>query len=456
MVFTISSKNLEITQDVPKGCVWKQYFLSFMLSFPFFTQGVQTTSLSASAHSGHFSIPDDVPWSTTALIVGTICSAPVHCYIIDKWGRKFGFYVVIMLQGISCIPLLLSPNEITVIMLHILAGITSGGLFTVLPIYIREICADEIRASMVALMALMTSAGYLVELVMTDETLLYVMAGLVLFQFLAVFLTIETPSYLVIKNKLEVATENLAKLKCVDGDNQLVIEQVSKLKDESERAKMNGTNVLKIYRNKIWLDATKIGLVLYTVMVFSGSIVFLDQEKTLQQLETTADPDRILVPVCLSAGGITTVIFMRFLERKYYLTFAYSTMVLSMGTLAVYTQADLTVTEFRWVPIVCLAILVFSYGMAWSIPAVIMVEILNIEIRSKTLGIIYTYSQILKLIHVHTFQYLKESIGVYTLLYIFSCVNLFGAVYTISKVPDIKLKTVRQVERQLKRIPILK
>lgn len=58
---------------------------------------------------------------------------------------------------------------------------------------------------MVSLMALMTSAGYLIELVVTDETLLYVMAGLVMIQFLAVFLTIETPSYLVMKNKLEVS-----------------------------------------------------------------------------------------------------------------------------------------------------------------------------------------------------------------------------------------------------------
>lgn len=46
--------------------------------------------------------------------------------------------------------------------------------------------------------------------------------------------------------------------------------------------------------------------------------------------------------------------------------------------------------------------------------------------------------------------------GIYTLMYIFACVNLFGAVYTISRLPLIKGKSVRQIEKQMKRIPLLK
>lgn len=55
-------------------------------------------------------------------------------------------------------------------------------------------------------------------------------------------------------------------------------------------------------------------------------------------------------------------------------------MVLSMGTLGVFTQADLTVTSSRWLPVAALAILVFGYGIAWGLPTIIMVEILNLEV----------------------------------------------------------------------------
>lgn len=69
-----------------------------------------------------------------------------------------------------------------------------------------------------------------------------------------------------------------------------------------------------------------------------------------------------------------------FFSFQYLLTFAYSVMVLSMGTLGVFTQADLTVTSSRWLPVAALAILVFGYGIAWGLPTIIMVEILNLEV----------------------------------------------------------------------------
>ena len=51
-----------------------------------------------------------------------------------------------------------------------------------------------------------------------------------------------------------------------------------------------------------------------------------------------------------------------------------------MGTLAVFTQADLTVTYLRCLPVACLTVLVFAYGVAWGLPTIIMVEMLNFEV----------------------------------------------------------------------------
>lgn len=64
------------------------------------------------------------------------------------------------------------------------------------------------------------------------------------------------------------------------------------------------------------------------------------------------------------------------------MTGACGVMVLSMGTLAVYTQAELAVTSLRWVPVTALAMLVIGYGMLWALPTLILVDMLNVEVRT--------------------------------------------------------------------------
>lgn len=64
------------------------------------------------------------------------------------------------------------------------------------------------------------------------------------------------------------------------------------------------------------------------------------------------------------------------------LTAGYVIMTLSIGVLAVYTQADLTVTSHRSVPVAALGVLVFGYGILWGLPLIMMVEMFNFEVRT--------------------------------------------------------------------------
>ncbi|XP_045505080.1 galactose-proton symporter-like [Colias croceus] len=453
MVYTITKcENVE-----EKRCSWKEFFLPFVVSLPLITHGIESNNLTITSHSGHFTQHYGVPLSTTMLLLGSGVSAPVLCATVDKLGRKFGIYIIILLQGICCVPLLLPPSDISYVLLHFLAGVSSAGLFTIIPIYIMEISPPPSRGSLVSLLMIMTPIGYLSRLVMGEETIVYVLAGLVMAEFVCVFLVIESPSYLVKDRNFERAKRNIAKLKCVSEEDNYVANEMQRLQNESERAKPRGKlKLIDIFRNRIWRDTMKIGFVLYSVTVLSGSIIFLDQEKTLSQLKTNLDPERMMVPLCLLAGGVAGVVFVRFMERKWHLTFAYSLIVLSMGVLAVFTQADLTVTSLRWLPVTSLGVLVFAYGMSWALPTVIMVEMLNFEIRATIIGIVYTFSQIIRLTHIHTFKYFENLMGLYALFYVFAGINLLGAVYSAMALPYVKDKNVKQIERQLKRVPILK
>lgn len=101
--------------------------------------------------------------------------------------------------------MLLSRNEIGDITLHVLTGISTAGLYTCIPVYIREIATLESRGSMLSLMMVMTSAGYLVRLGMNSEKILYLTVALVILQFLLLVVLLESPSYLVKVEKMEVS-----------------------------------------------------------------------------------------------------------------------------------------------------------------------------------------------------------------------------------------------------------
>lgn len=76
--------------------------------------------------------------------------------------------------------------------------------------------------------------------------------------------------------------------------------------------------IFKIFsgRNKIWLDSVKIGIVLVTVSVLCGSILFLDQEKTLMQLKVPSDTENILVLSTLVAGSLFCLFCVTLVDIK--------------------------------------------------------------------------------------------------------------------------------------------
>ncbi|KAJ8710006.1 hypothetical protein PYW07_009372 [Mythimna separata] len=452
MVYTIGDQVNNVEKSERKYCVWKDVLLAVLVNLPFLTHGIETTNLTTSAQSGHFIGHNGTQWTTTAMVAGAGVAAPVFCYIADTYGRTSGVFLVSMVQGISLVPhFLLNKKNIYYIeiILHILAGISSGGLFTILPIYLREI--TTLRGFSIPLLMVMTTGGYMTKLV-AMEVRLYLMLALVMVQFLSIMVMVESPSYLVMVKKFERARRNLSKLTRIPEDDPYISKQISNLKDESDKAKASGKlSVVTVWRNKIWLDGTKVGITLYTVTAICGSILFMDQQKTLMQLKVSADPENTLVLYTLFAGSAFSWICCNFVERKYLLTASYVTMTVSTGVLAVYTQTELMVTSLRWLPFTALGILVFAYGVAWGLPIVVMVEIFNFEIRATLIGAIYLYSQIVKLLHVHTFQYIEDYVGVYTTFYIFAGINIFGVVYTLFAVPNVRNKTVRQIERQLKR-----
>ncbi|XP_014355809.2 facilitated trehalose transporter Tret1 [Papilio machaon] len=454
MVYTIT-ENKDHGQK--KFVVWKRYLISVFVSIPFMTHGVENDLLSATSHLAPVIVAAGVPWTDVTFLLAALISAPAHGLLIDRHGRRIGIYILVLLQGMTSVPLLFSTSELSVLVHAAVAGAATGGLFLVLPVYVREISGDAVRGVTLALMMPMTSLGNAMKLLLTFDQMLFLVLGLVALELFIVFLIPESPAYLVKADKIEDARVVAAKLICSNSDDSLVVDDITKLKEESDRANANGKLTLfQILKNNIYRDEIKIGLVLNTTLVLSGSAIFLQPEKTLAGLGDDVDPRRLLVPLALLAGAACTVVLAHFFERKYVLTGACGVMVLSMGTLAVYTQAGLPVTSLRWAPQAALAVLVAAYGMLWALPTLILVDILNVEIRVRAMTVVYVYTQVIRLAHTLSLQHIEEYVGVYNLLYMYAGVNTLAGVYALSSPPAARGRSVRHIERQMRarRVPL--
>ncbi|XP_013172454.1 PREDICTED: facilitated trehalose transporter Tret1-like [Papilio xuthus] len=454
MVYTLTENKDPGQKNI---VVWKQYLISVFVSIPFITHGVENELLNATSHLAPVIAAAHVPWTEVTFLLAALVSAPAHGILIDRHGRRIGIYVLVLLQGMTSVPLLFSTSELSVLVHAAVAGVATGGLFLVLPVYVREVSGDAVRGATLTLMMPMTTLGNAMKLLLTFDQMLFLVLGLVALELLVVFLIPESPAYLVKADKVEDAKVAAAKLMCSRNDDPFVVDDIRKLKEESDRAKANGKlTIFQILKNNIYRDEIKIGLVLNTTMVLSGSSIFLQPEKTLSGLGADVDPRRLLVPLSLLAGAACTVALGHFVERKYVVTGACGVMVLSMGTLAVYTQAGLAVTSLRWAPQAALALLVAAYGMLWALPTLILVDMLNVEIRVRAMVVVYVYSQMIKLAHTLTLQHIEEYVGVYNLLYICAGINTLAGVYALSTPPAARGRTVRQIERQLRarRVPL--
>lgn len=85
------------------------------------------------------------------------------------------------------------------------AGIYVGGLFTVVPIYVREISSLTTKGFSLSLMMVLTTAGYAMKLVISVEWMMYLLAAMVVVQFLSFLVVLESPSYLVMSGKMAVS-----------------------------------------------------------------------------------------------------------------------------------------------------------------------------------------------------------------------------------------------------------
>lgn len=104
-----------------------------------------------------------------------------------------------------------AANTITIIVARIFCGLSAGGCFAVVPMYVKEISQDNIRGQLGSLLIMFQNIGILIMFILGAYlgyfTTLYSVIWLPFLTFLMLLKAPESPAYLLKTGKVNVSTE---------------------------------------------------------------------------------------------------------------------------------------------------------------------------------------------------------------------------------------------------------
>lgn len=181
-------------------------------------------------HLDHPITMAELSWIGGLLSLGGIVGNFMFSIIAERFGRKFAL-IILALPNLTFWTLLIFSSQVFHIYLaRFCAGLTGGGLFVVLPVYVAEIADPSVRGKLNGCMSLIVSigvlCGYVLVEVLPTNYIAYVMSGLPILYLVALMSLPETPDYLIRIDKFEEAKQAVWFYKSYEYQNNQLTRQL--------------------------------------------------------------------------------------------------------------------------------------------------------------------------------------------------------------------------------------
>lgn len=152
---------------------------------------------------------EQLSWIGSLLSVGGIMGNFFFSIVAERLGRKRALIILALPNLIFWSLLIFSSQVVHLYMARFFAGLTGGGLFVVLPVFVAEIADPAVRGKLNGMMSLLVSigvfCGYVLVEVLPVNRIAYVMAGVPIIYLIGLLSLPESPDYLIKCSQLEEA-----------------------------------------------------------------------------------------------------------------------------------------------------------------------------------------------------------------------------------------------------------
>ncbi|CAG9860917.1 unnamed protein product [Phyllotreta striolata] len=380
----------------------------------------------------------------------------------DIIGRKkhlmsMGFFVLA-----SGVALAFSKRVIYIVISRCLLGTALYGCYSVVPIFIAEICENHNRGKFGCFLGLAHQIGHLFAflvgpvfsikyftLIITSPALVYV---------LLFFMVPESPIYLLNHGREKECREALRKLRSnktdeeIDGDLEKIKED---LKATASAKKATVVDIFRVRENRI---ALMLALLPVMTQILSGVTIIMGFLAPLFNAAGTGlsgNTVAIIVATIKTTSYVFTSFVVERFGRRRMLLISSTCTGIPLFALGLYFYLQHIHSPFlqhlQWLPLVGIIANVMFYASGIGpIPMAITSELFPLELRAASSCILNGAIHFVVFAQISLFPIVSESLGIHWCVWLFSGCCFIGAVLIYLFLPETKGKSFAEIQRMLK------
>lgn len=411
-----------------------------------------------------------VSWIVASMEIGQILSPVPSGYLADLLGRKLMllltavlFYATWVLAGLAS-----SADELYVA--RFLAGVGTGVVFTVVPVYLGEIASAPLRGSLSIVFTNFLELGILIQFGVgphVSYNMLAFFSGAVSVVFFGSFLFMpDSPYFLMMKNRENDAREALMWLRCLKvytnekGDlvdpTDREIQEIRAAIEEDRRNKGRFYDLISTAENR---RATMIVMVLCAFQKLCGiSCLISYSSTTLPDWDGVVGANDVIIlfGFILATCNFLSAPLVDRLGRRPLIMLSGIGCGVASGLSAIFyylhRETKMDTTAISWMPHICLISLgvTQSFGVV-VIPVILLGELFPTGVRSFAAAVASIVMAGSSFLVNKLYLTISVHIGIYANFVFFSVMGFLCAIFSYFFVFETKGKSFVEIQRVLKR-----
>ncbi|CAK1547126.1 unnamed protein product [Leptosia nina] len=417
-----------------------------------------TKILQSDASPLGFPVSDEtMSWVASVLCIAGTLGVVIFSYLADKIGRKWTIAALLIPQTLSLSLRLFSPTIEALIIGRILAGISGGGSFIVIPMYVKEISQESLTGILVSLQILYQNIGiliiYIIGIYLDYYSTLWIISAVPVITLVLLLKSPESPAFLVKQEKIDEAYKVVAWLRGLECNDKRVENEIESMQRlDAEFRSMPNLNLSTILKDNAWRKGTIVAVIFFTIQSFNGGLSIVTfgasiLESTGVEFNINSEYQALGFPTIMIISSLLLTTVVEKYGRKVLLMGSFAVSAIALLSLAIASlSASYGGSIPNWLPIVCLMLSVaMFYGVIGPVAYVVTTEMFTFQIRGKLMGIVCSYLWIAFFIPLVIYAPISTAFGQCANFFIFGIVNVIGVVFTLLFIPETKGRTDEEI-----------
>nr|XP_023014193.1 facilitated trehalose transporter Tret1-like [Leptinotarsa decemlineata] len=391
-------------------------------------------------------------WIGSLLNFGAVIGPYPFVYIAAKFGRKVGLLCLAIPHIISFLTLAFSGNIYSYYFARFIGGMSVGGGYSLLPMYIAEVSRDANRGAMSLTLNVFWAIGnfmpYAIGPFVASWTFNSIIAVIpITFLILFVFIGPESPYYLAQVGRTEEAEKSLRLLGRKDVKQDLHgIQTYLKMNERG--------SILGIIKDRNLRKAFIICMVLVAAQELSGfCAVTYHLTLIFDSAGTDISPDisALIVGFTIFVSSFISPFLVDNAGRRPLTIYSCAGMCVAQIMLGVFFHlhdyTDVEAKWIQWIPLTALIlyILFFNLGIS-TVPWTLTAELFPNNVREVVASATSSFCYLVSFVTTKTFNDMNDSMGSPGPFWIFGGLCFCCTIFSIMYVPETKGKSFTEIQ----------